>query len=266
MIIFYHALGDNLGLSIIAIAVAARLLMIPLTQKQMRMAESSREMQEKVKKVKEQFKKDKTRQQQEVLKIQQEYLPTQLSGCLPLIFQLILFVNIYHAIQNMIMISGQAVNSVASGFNQYAYSFVPKFETVYNIDSSFLGILDLKQAASAIGFENSNIIFYLLLIVLVAVTNYGSMKITMALSSKNKDQKEKSKEKEKKKDPNKPEDFGEIMQQSTKQAMFLMPFLLAFISYGLPSGLALYLITTNIFVILQKLISDSMKKQSISAE
>lgn len=267
IIIFYNALGQNLGLAIIMIGVVARLLMIPLTQRQMKMAESGKEMQAKIKDLKEKYKKNPEKLKEETLKVQQEYLPAQLSGCLPLIFQLILFINIYNVIQNLITISGQAVDSVTSGFNQFAYSFVPQFQGVYNIDSTFLGAIDLKQAASNIGFDNPSIIVYLLLVILVAVTNWGSIKATTTMGSSNKDTEVvKEAPKKKKKSNNEPENFGEIMQQSTKQAMFLMPILFAFISYGLPSGLALYLITTNIFVILQKFISDRLQKQQIKAE
>lgn len=258
----YHLLGDDLGLAIIAIAILSRVVLIPLTARQVKMAESSREFNEKSKEIKEKFKKDKEKQTQELMKLQQEFLPAQLSGCLPMILQLIIFINIYNVIRNLI-------SEGAEGFNQIAYPFVPHLNQT--IEGSFLGgLLDLKIAPNAV--EGSSLIPYIILIVGVGIAQYLSLKILSGLrkkAEKNKpedDKKKKKKDKKGKKNADSMEDFGEIMQRSTQQAMLIFPFMLMFISFGLPTGLSIYLITTSIFVILQQSISYKLKERKESAQ
>src|SRR5688572_17069963 len=129
LIILYRALGDDLGLAIIAIALLSRFIMIPLTIRQIKMAESSREFSEKMKEIKKKYKKNKEKQQEELMKLQSQYLPAQIGGCLPMIFQFIFFINIYRVIKNLI-------DEGTSGFNEVAYSFVDRFPSDYHIDSN----------------------------------------------------------------------------------------------------------------------------------
>lgn len=258
IVVFYHLLSDNLGLAIIAIAIFSRAILIPVTRRQIKMAESSREFNEKSKAIKKKHKNNKEKQTEELLKLQQEYLPAQLGGCLPLIFQLIIFINIYSVIRNLIQ-------EGASGFNEIAYSFVPKFTGEVNVN--FLGdLLDLKIAPNSA--ESSNIFPYIVLLVLVGITQYASLKIMTGMRNRKKNEAldEKKQKKQKNKKDNDPQDFGEIMQRSTQQAMLIFPFLLMFISYGLPAGLSIYLITTSSFVILQQSISYYIQRRKENIE
>jgi membrane protein insertase Oxa1/YidC/SpoIIIJ len=164
-----------------------------------------------------------------------------------MIFQFIVFINIYSIIRNLI---GQGVTS----FNDLAYSFVPKFAEGYTINTDFFGIVDLKQTANGVN-EFPQILPYIILILLVGLTQWGSMKVMMALRSDDKEEEKKPKKK------GEPEDFGEIFQQSTRQAMLLMPIVFMFLSFNLPSGLSIYLITTSTFVILQQLFMHKIRRQ-----
>lgn len=259
LIILYRLLGDNLGLAIIAIALISRFIMIPLTVRQIKMAESSREFSEKMKEIKKKYKKNKEKQQEELMKLQSQYLPAQLGGCLPMIFQFIFFIQMYRVIRNLI-------NEGVSGFNDVAYSFVDKFPGDYTINSNFLGIVDLKESASGVGLGNTDVIPYLILIVLVGLSQYGSMRVLTAMRNKrnekdgkNEEKTHRGKKKNKKGEVETP-DFAEIMQQSTKQTMMLMPILIMFISYSLPSGLAIYWISQSSFVIIQQFIVSKLKE------
>lgn len=242
LVFFYHLLGDNLGLGIIATAIVARTVMAPLTLRQIKMARSGREFAEKMREIKRKHKNDKEKQQEELMKVQAEYLPAQLGGCLPLIFQLIFFVSMYRVISNIIDTEG-------TGFNEVAYGFVDKVEG--GINGDFLGIFNLKESASGVLAEDGITSFlpYLLLIIGVGLAQFASTRILAAFRNANK--KEDKKKKNKKKE-NEPEDFSEIMQRSTKQAFLIMPFLTMFIAFGLPSGLSVYWITQSSFVIVQQ--------------
>ena len=163
IVALYHILGDDLGLAIIAVAILSRAVLIPVTFRQVKMAESSREFNEKSKEIRKKYKKDKEKQTQELMKLQQEFLPAQLGGCLPMIFQLLIFVNIYSVIRNLIA-------EGAGGFNEIAYSFVPKLGET--ISGNFLGgLLDLKVAPNAI--EGTALIPYIILIIGVGIAQYS---------------------------------------------------------------------------------------------
>jgi YidC/Oxa1 family membrane protein insertase len=244
LVILYHALGDNLGLAIIAIALVSRLVTLPLTLRQTKMTEKSREMSEKMKEVKKKYKNDKEKQQQEMMKIQSEYLPAQISGCLPLIVQFIFLIYIYKVIRSLI--------SDPSSFNNVAYSFVPKFPENYVVNDSFLsGLIHLKETPTSVGTDDVlNFIPYLILVLAVGLTQFVSMKLMSAKQNTKKLEKEKE---EKKKSDDTPDDFAEIMQQSTKQAMMLMPIMIMFGALSFPAGLSLYWSAQSIFMIIQQI-------------
>jgi YidC/Oxa1 family membrane protein insertase len=258
IVYFYHVLGDNLGLSIIAIGIVSRLVLLPISLRQMRLSETSKELSEKLNKIKKKYKNNKEKQQGEMLKVQKEYLPAQIGGCLPLIFQLIFFLNVYHVIADVVQYGGK-------GFSQVAYSFVEGFSS--QVSGSFVLNLDLTIAPSAVGV-GVQIIPYIILVALVGLTQYVSFKIVFAFRNKAKKMEDQAEEKNKKaekkgnddKQPS-PDDFQEIMQKTTNQVMLVFPFLLALISYGLPAGLSLYLITTSTFVIIQQSIYFRIKSK-----
>jgi len=245
LVVFYRLFSENLGLSIILVALISRLITLPFTLRQAKMVEKSREMSEKIKGVKEKHKGDKEKIQQESMKIQSEYLPSQLAGCLPLIVQFILLINIYHVISDIIL---KGITS----FNAVAYPFVTSFDPNYTLNTSFFGLINLTSSASKLEFSNPAIIPYLVIIALVGVTQYYSMKITMPIApAPKKPKEEKKKGTEKGKNPAS-DDFSEILQQSTRQTMLLFPLMITFLSYSLPTGLSLYWIAQSTFVIIQQ--------------
>lgn len=248
LIVFYRLLGDNLLFAIVGTAIISRILIWPLTSQQQKLASSSKEFQEKTKEVQKKYKKNKEKQQEELLKLQQQYLPSQLGGCLSLPVQLLLFINIYNVIREIIE------NGVSS-FNAIAYSFIEQFPADTVVDFNILGgIINLHSTPNEFGIFTLEAIPYLLLIVALAATQFYSFKIMTSLREKNEKEEDKKKKKKKKKpkSDDTPESFEEIFRRSTRQTAMIMPFIIAVIFYNLPSGLAIYLITSNLFVIIQQ--------------
>jgi YidC/Oxa1 family membrane protein insertase len=251
LVVFYRLFGENLGLAIILIALLSRLITLPITLRQTKMMKTGQEMNEKLKDLKKKYKNDKEKLQQETMKLQSEYLPAQLSGCLPAILQFIFFINIYNVINNLIV---QGTES----FNVVAYSFVQSFDASYALNTSFFGLVDLKTTAGAVTSSGLEVIPYLVLIALVGITQYYSMKILTPPPPAKDDSKSNKKSK---KDVDAPEDFSEILQQSTRQTALLFPFMVALISYNLASGLSLYWISQSGFVIIQQFALKRLKKR-----
>lgn len=87
------------GLAIILLTVAIKLLMYPLTVKQVKSMKAVQEMQPKVKALQEKYKDNKERLQTEIASLYKENKVNPLSGCLPLIVQMPILMGIFFAIK-----------------------------------------------------------------------------------------------------------------------------------------------------------------------
>ena len=248
LVVLYHFLGDNVLLAIVGTALFSRLVMFPLTSKQSEMSLKAKEFQEKTKEIQEKYKKDKDKQQEELLNLQKEFLPGQIRGCLTLPIQLWFFINIYNVVLEII-------NKGIINFNKFAYSFVPQFGEGESVNFIlFNGLLDLQKSPSSLGFEGFNFVPYILLLLLLGVSQYYSFKIMGVSNEETKKtiEKEESKKANKSKSEDDLESFGEIFKKSTQQAVFFMPVVITVLFYNLPSGLSIYLIASNLLVIIQQ--------------
>ena len=93
------ALHDDVGLSwgwsIVGLTVIVRLLIVPLTIKQIRSMNALRVLQPQVKEIQEKYKDDKQRMQQEMMKFYQENKVNPFASCLPLLLQLPVFMALF---------------------------------------------------------------------------------------------------------------------------------------------------------------------------
>ncbi len=99
-----------------------------------------------------------------------------------------------------------------------------------NTNFMFLGILDLTQKS-------------IVLAVLTGILQYYQTKMIMVTK---KEAKEKAIQIKK---TDSPGDFSQIMN---KQMLYVMPFIMAFVAFSLPAGIALYLVITTAFSIVQQ--------------
>lgn len=254
IVVFYRLFSENLGLAIIAIAILSRIITIPIVVKQRKTMASAQEMNAKMKAIKEKHKNNKEQRDKEMMELQSQYLPAQLAGCLPLILQLIFFINIYNVISNLV------VKGVTS-FNEVAYSFVPKFNETEQLNYSFLGLFDLSKQPANFADAGAAFLPYIAIMMIIGLSQYYSMKVSMAPTAKAEDKAaEQAKAKNKAKKDSKTdgnaasEDFAEAMQRSTRQTMVMFPILYTFLSYNFPVGLSLYWIVQNSFVIIQQFV------------
>jgi YidC/Oxa1 family membrane protein insertase len=91
---FYSWTGDY-GLAIIALTIAMRILMIPLTVKQTKSMQEMQAIQPKLKALQEKYKNNKEKLQEETLKFYQENKVNPFGGCLPLIIQMPVFIALF---------------------------------------------------------------------------------------------------------------------------------------------------------------------------
>jgi YidC/Oxa1 family membrane protein insertase len=87
------------GLAIIILTVIVRLILMPLTFKQFRSAQSMQRIQPKIKELQRKYKTDKRKLQEETMKLYQEYRVNPFASCLPLLLQMPIFICLYYAIR-----------------------------------------------------------------------------------------------------------------------------------------------------------------------
>jgi len=106
---FYHdSVGLSWGLSIIALTCTVRLLILPLTYKQVKGMQELQRFQPEMKRIQERYKDDRQRMQQEMMKFYQEHNFNPLSSCLPLILQLPFFITLFYLLKDEPLLKGES--------------------------------------------------------------------------------------------------------------------------------------------------------------
>jgi len=101
IIYFFHdQLGLGWGPSIIALVFVVRLAILPISLKQIRSMRAMQELQPHIKAIQNKYKDDKQRQQQEMMKFYQENEINPLASCLPLVFQIPVFISLYYMLKS----------------------------------------------------------------------------------------------------------------------------------------------------------------------
>jgi YidC/Oxa1 family membrane protein insertase len=98
---FWHNdIGLSWGASIIGLTVVIRLLILPLTFKQVRSMQALQRLQPEMKKIQARYKDDKQRQQQAMMEFYKEHQVNPLGSCLPLILQFPFFIGLYQTLRS----------------------------------------------------------------------------------------------------------------------------------------------------------------------
>ena len=89
LILFYNILGQNLGLAILGFSVFLKVLMSPLTRRQMQSAKKMRDLKPRLDKLKLKYKGDKTKLMQAQADLYKEFKINPMGSFLPLIAQMV---------------------------------------------------------------------------------------------------------------------------------------------------------------------------------
>lgn len=225
---FYHLGGY--GVAIILLTIVVKIVLLPLTWKQTRSMLALQRLQPEMKKLQEKYKGDKEKLGQEMMKFYKENKVNPLSGCLPLVLQLPVFIALYEVLRKYVITppimlvgnvftSGTAI-SKAMGVGANTSYFFSK--------TGFLWVKNLSD--STISADP-----FWILIILMALTTWYSQKQVMS-------------------DPRQ------------QKMMLIMPFLMAFIAIRLPAGVVLYWIVTNVLQIAQQSVISRVDKKKLAEE
>ncbi|HEU5026457.1 MAG TPA: membrane protein insertase YidC [Spirillospora sp.] len=100
-VVFPKDSGWAWGGSIILLTVMLRLILVPLFVKQIHASRKMQELNPKVQALRKKYKNDKQRLNQEVMKLYQENGANPLSGCLPLVVQMPVFIGLFQTLKRI---------------------------------------------------------------------------------------------------------------------------------------------------------------------
>ncbi len=209
LVVLYTICFNNMGVAIIVFTVIVRLVTLPLTIKQLRQMKAMTDLQPRMREIQERYGRDRQRVSQETMRMYREAGVNPV-GCLgPLVIQMPILFGLFRVLIQTLYSRPDHMVALAEKF----YAWIPYFPiyTAAPLAASFLW-MDLSEP------DPTNVVVP----VLVFVSTWLQQKMTMTPST----------------DP----------RQSTNQMMmlWLMPLMIAFFSFTLPSGLSLYWIASNV--------------------
>ncbi len=97
-----HKISGNYGIDIILLTASVKLVTIPLTQTTFRSMKAMQKLQPDVQRLRERHKDDPVALQKEMMELYKRHRVNPLSGCLPMVLQIPIFVGLYNALMHAI--------------------------------------------------------------------------------------------------------------------------------------------------------------------
>jgi YidC/Oxa1 family membrane protein insertase len=97
---FHDNVGLSWGMSIIALTICTRALLIPLTYRQLKGMRALQALQPQIKEIQAKYKNDRQRMQQEMMRFYQENKVNPFASCIPLIAQLPVFITLFYVLRH----------------------------------------------------------------------------------------------------------------------------------------------------------------------
>lgn len=224
LLLLHYIVGD-FALSIILLTVLIRLVLFPLTLKQLKSTKAMQQIQPLIADVKKQYPKDQRAQLEATQAIYKEYGINPAAGCLPLLVQLPVLYGLYFALRTVV--SGGSVKTI----NTLIYPFLPKLPPGTSIASltDFRWFTFISPAWHiSLGAPDPTHILPVLAALATFVQLRMSQPRNIASGSSN------------------------AMANQMKIMQYIMPFFTLFIAWNFPAGLALYWTTSSIFSMVQQ--------------
>lgn len=225
---FYHLGGY--GVAIILLTILVKLVLLPLTWKQTKSMMALQRLQPEIKKLQEKYKNDKEKLGQETMKFYKENKVNPLSGCLPLLLQMPVFIALYEVLRKYVITPPiMLVGNVFTSGTPISKAIPAGANTSYFFSKT--GFLWVKNLADSTITADP---FWILIILMALTTWYSQKQVTS--------------------DPRQ------------QKMMMIMPFLMAFVAIRLPAGVVLYWIVTNVLQIAQQGAIAKMDKKTAATE
>lgn len=264
---YIYTFVKNYGLALIIFSLITKIIMIPLSIKQHKTLKKSGKIQKELREIQDKYSNDQERLAQETMSLYKRENMSPFSGCLSSILQIVLLLAMFFLVRDpltyMLKVPQEKISEYENMINtKSAYSeieVIKEAKTNENIDvdlnMDFLGI-DLSNVLIS---DFNNWTTYIIPILYVS-SSILSIKLNSITTQGKKDKKENKNEKDKDKD-----DEENPMEQMNKSMRLMMPIMSVMIAVAVPLGLALYWLTNNILMIIEKLVLNKVYKDEEEA-
>jgi YidC/Oxa1 family membrane protein insertase len=259
---FFYELVPNYAIAISLLTLSIMILLLPLTLKGTRSMLAMQKLQPELKKIQSKYKDDRQKLNEEMMAFYKENNINPVSGCLPLLLQMPVFVILYRTLFQLLnrapygydmgAASVRATTNINGGggagiwerFGFFQPQHISHTSQLYldlsntRVMESF-GINLAESAQKALREGYSSGLPYILLVLAVTATSYIQQK---QVSGRN---------------------TGTQINPQQQMLMRIMPLFFAFISFTLPAGIVVYFLVSNLFRVGQQaLITRTMYRDN----
>lgn len=235
-----HIVGPSAAwsLAIVVLTVAMRLVLFPVFVKQIRSQRAMQALQPKMKELQTKYKNDKEKLNTEMMALWREAGVNPLSGCLPLLLQIPIFIALYHTLREIKPLNSTCDTSRLSCYPAHILGF-SQLDVFHAAHAKVFGIVPIsasfKTSAATLhalgGSVGSTRALCLILTIIMGATTFITQRQLLARNGPAAD-----------------------TQQAQTQRIMLYVFPLFFLVYGFffPLGVLLYWLTTNLWSMVQQ--------------
>ena len=282
---FMYGLINNYGLAIIFFTIFIKILFIPFSIKQQKTLKKSAKMQEKMKIIQFKYKNNPEKINQEVMELYKNEKMSPFSGCFTAIIQIVLLFSIFYLVRSpltfMQKIPTENINNYISQLQEGGKSVstaYPEIDIIReyeflkeknpddeyidkaNLQMNFLG-LDLSKVPQ----QNLTDFTVYIIPVLYIISSFISIKLSTSMQQKTQKEAEKQSMKidgttGKEMVPKEENNEMDAIMQTNKMMSWFMPLMSLSVAIIAPLGLALYWLTNNILMIIERLILNKVIK------
>lgn len=246
---FFYDITGNYALAIVLLTLVVMIIVTPLTLKGTRSMMVMQQLQPEMRKIQTRYKDDRTKLNEELLKFYKENNINPLGGCLPLLVQMPVFLVLYQVLRGLTRRVSDLGDAVGWVSNQFSHGLdltkVPSYERVFdpawiNPSTKMYQNLSVSTQMNAFGMDLSesaskalqqgvvHALPFLVLIAIVAVSGFVQQRQIQGRNP------------------------GAQTNSQQQMIMKIMPFFLPVISFGLPAGLVIYFVVSNLYRIGQQ--------------
>jgi YidC/Oxa1 family membrane protein insertase len=241
LMLLYHLFGD-FGLSIVVLTLIIKLILFPLTLKQLKSMKANQQLQPQIQEIRKKYaKKDQQAQQVQALQaLYKEYGVSPLTGCLPMVVQLPVLYGLYYALYSVV--NAEKAKSVHDLNVLLYHPLVQPFTQLPKLDFTWFQWLSFLNpifhvhwswTLSLVQPDPSHILPVLAALATLISLRISQPKTAPAISNTKSGQP----------DPT---------AQTMKTMQFIMPIFILFIGWTFTSGLVLYWIISSSFQAVQQ--------------
>lgn len=284
LLAFLYGFVNNYGVAIIIFTIIIKIIFIPFSVKQQRTMKKTAKIQKEMEVIKFKYKNNPEKMNQEMMELYKKEKMSPFSGCFTAIIQIILLFSIFYLVRSPLTYmqkipeenlntyisqmqeNGISVNTIYSEIDIIReYEFLkeqnPDDEYVerLNLQMNFLG-LDLSKVPQ----QNLTDLTVYIIPVLYIISSFASIRLSTLIQEKNQKETKESVEIDgttgKELIPENEKNEMDAVMQTNKMMSWFMPLMSLSVAIIAPLGLALYWLTNNILMIIERLVLNKVIK------